>query len=208
MQAALHPGSRQSSDFERLKLVMDYWCALWFWPLDKAGLLPTRDQFLLDVGTVLEGTMRASETIGPSQRDMFEPPQLRLTVADEYGFVSVNELAERNPRLQCVRELADQHRFFHWELVFADVFADRGGFDLIVGNPPWIKVEWNESGVMSDFEPKYALRDYSSPQMNELRGAALERYGGLQAAYFASTLNSRERRPFLNAAQNYPLLQG
>jgi hypothetical protein len=22
------------------KLVMDYWCALWFWPIEKANLLP------------------------------------------------------------------------------------------------------------------------------------------------------------------------
>lgn len=38
---------------------------------------------------------------------------------------------------------ARQHRFFHWELEFPDVFASDGppdahrGFDAIVGNPPW-----------------------------------------------------------------------
>ena len=26
---------------------------------------------------------------------------------------------------------------FHWEIEFADVFEERGGFDVIVGNPPW-----------------------------------------------------------------------
>ena len=38
--------SRVTSPFGRLKLVMDYWCALWFWPLDSTDLLPTRDEFL------------------------------------------------------------------------------------------------------------------------------------------------------------------
>ena len=26
---------------------------------------------------------------------------------------------------------------FHWEIEFAEVFEERGGFDLVVGNPPW-----------------------------------------------------------------------
>src|SRR5690606_26937865 len=29
-----------ASPYRRLKLAMDYWCALWFWPLDKVDLLP------------------------------------------------------------------------------------------------------------------------------------------------------------------------
>ena len=27
--------ARIASPYRRLKLAMDYWCALWFWPLDK-----------------------------------------------------------------------------------------------------------------------------------------------------------------------------
>jgi hypothetical protein len=38
---------------------------------------------------------------------------------------------------RALEEIAEQHRFFHWHLEFADVFA-RGGFDLVLGNPPWI----------------------------------------------------------------------
>src|SRR6185436_356940 len=34
-------------------------------------------------------------------------------------------------------EIVEQHRFFHWHLEFAEVFA-RGGFDVVLGNPPWI----------------------------------------------------------------------
>ena len=33
---------------------------------------------------------------------------------------------------------ADREGFFHWELDFAPVFA-KGGFDLQVGNPPWVR---------------------------------------------------------------------
>jgi len=35
-----------------------------------------------------------------------------------------------------VRDLSARHCFFHWPLAFPEVFA-KGGFDLIIGNPPW-----------------------------------------------------------------------
>jgi hypothetical protein len=34
----------------------------------------------------------------------------------------------------------DRERFFHWEVEFPEVFAD-GGFDCVLGNPPWEKVK-------------------------------------------------------------------
>ncbi len=33
--------------------------------------------------------------------------------------------------------VASKHAFFHWQLEYPDVFA-RGGFDIVIGNPPWI----------------------------------------------------------------------
>ncbi|WP_156338662.1 Eco57I restriction-modification methylase domain-containing protein [Chondromyces crocatus] len=35
-------------------------------------------------------------------------------------------------------KLRERHGPLHWELEFADVFAERGGFDAFVGNPPWV----------------------------------------------------------------------
>ena len=39
-----------------------------------------------------------------------------------------------------VATLGARHRFFHWPIEFPEVFA-RGGFDCILGNPPWDQVE-------------------------------------------------------------------
>ena len=61
------------------------------------------------------------------------------------------------PRLKFVDVLAARHRFHHWELAFADVFAVNGGFDLVLGNPPWVKVEWEEGGVLGDRIPLFVL---------------------------------------------------
>ncbi|OJT00353.1 class I SAM-dependent DNA methyltransferase [Marinobacter nauticus] len=45
--------ARIASPYRRLKLAMDYWCALWFWPLDKVDELPDRQKWLFDLNTIL-----------------------------------------------------------------------------------------------------------------------------------------------------------
>lgn len=49
------------------------------------------------------------------------------------------------PRLlvETTDALASDYRFFHWELAFPRVF-DRGGFDVVLGNPPWERVKLQE----------------------------------------------------------------
>ncbi len=42
-----------------------------------------------------------------------------------------------------VQELTEQYRFFHWHLQFPQVF-DKGGFDCVLGNPPWERVKLQE----------------------------------------------------------------
>ena len=70
-----------------------------------------------------------------------------------FGMVNVEELLKKNERLRIVDQVAQKVRFHHWELRFAELFADRGGFDLILGNPPWVKVEWEEGDFLSDLDP-------------------------------------------------------
>lgn len=39
--------------------------------------------------------------------------------------------------------LSMEHKFFHWPLEFPDVF-EQGGFDVMLGNPPWEKLQAEE----------------------------------------------------------------
>jgi hypothetical protein len=48
--------------------------------------------------------------------------------------------AERRSGVTITRAEASQHRFLHWHLAFPDI-AVRGGFDIMVGNPPWERVK-------------------------------------------------------------------
>ncbi|HEX8107487.1 MAG TPA: hypothetical protein VF516_07145, partial [Kofleriaceae bacterium] len=51
-----------------------------------------------------------------------------------------------------VGELADQYRFFHWHLQFPQVFA-KGGFDVVLGNPPWDTLSPDAKEFFSIYEP-------------------------------------------------------
>src|SRR5262249_41666558 len=54
------------------------------------------------------------------------------------------------------RRIAKEHRFFHWELEFPDVFSARGtGFDAVLGNPPWETMQPASKEFFSDLDPLY-----------------------------------------------------
>ena len=72
-----------------------------------------------------------------------QPKQLAADFSDRHGFVDVEKLKTEFDRLQQVEAVAKRIRPLHWDLEFADLLGG-GGFDLIVGNPPWLKVEHGE----------------------------------------------------------------
>jgi len=202
---------KNSSPYRRLKLVMDYWCALWFWPINQAELLPSRNEYFFDLNWLLMGgTLEPITEIGQSG-DLFPdtlPQQISIDFNDKFGQLDIEKIIKDNPRLNLVNQIAEQQHFFHWELEFADIFANNGGFDLILGNPPWLKVEWQEAGILGDANPLFVLRSFSASQLNNLREQALSEYPNLKADYFAEFEQAEGTQNFLNAQVNYPLLAG
>ena len=213
-QGVFSEGTQTASPYRRLKLAMDYWCALWFWPIRAAANLPSRDEFLTEVSLALTGNL-FRPGLGPNQtEDLFgkeyaeHAGDIAKRITNEVGMLDLNKLFEQFPRLKFVNDLAAQHRFHHWELAFADVFAERGGFDLVLGNPPWVKVEWEEGGVLGDRNPAFVLRKHSATEITALRDETFQRYGGLQEEWLRELEEAEATQAFLNAQQNYPLLAG
>jgi hypothetical protein len=52
--------------------------------------------------------------------------------------------------------LADEYRFFHWPIEFPGIFADGGGFDVVLGNPPWDRVKLQEQEFFAERSPAIA----------------------------------------------------
>ena len=196
---------------------MDYWCALWFWPIEKADLLPSRQQFLTEIGLLLGHIPGFSQEPEQGEFDSFivevqghqielDQSELDLGGEDE-TVVDTDKLCQQSDRLALVRTIANERKFFHWELEYVDLFAERGGFDLILGNPPWVKVGWNEGDLLSEKNPAFAIRKMTAPQMAKAREEQLENPSQLKA-YFSEYIESEGGQGFLNASQNYHLLKG
>ncbi len=220
-QGIFSQGTRNAGPYRRLKLVMDYWCALWFWPITQADTLPTRDEFLNEISLVLRGSV-FQPGLGPNQtEDLFgreyaeHATEIAKRITNEVGMLDLDKLFEQFPRLKFVDDMANRRHFHHWELVFADMFygkgvdgRHRGGFDLVLGNPPWIKVERKEAGVLGDFDPSLALRKHSAFELAHGRDEAFERHAGLREAWIADVEYSEATQAYLKAKQNYPTLIG
>ena len=165
--------------YKRLKTAMDAWCALWLWPLDKADLLPSRAEFLQGMAMILEGGFTADGSLAapsvaefadpaPDFLDLLEPDApardlFRAASRQDALFreTNVEALIDNFDWLKTAVEVAERERFVHFDLIFADVMKARGGFDLIVGNPPWAKPRWNEAQILAEIDPLHAAKSAS-----------------------------------------------
>ena len=195
---------------------MDYWCSLWFWPIDQANLLPTRAQYLTEMSLILTGeipqeegfTLMPMDNGQPTLMDAMDDSHERDYMYDHA--VDLDELCrgdgEPAQRLRLVKEVAKKQRFFHWELEFADVFKD-GGFDFMIGNPPWVKLQWEAANAISDVNPKYAVQSISASDLNK-KLLELLKSQRTHDAFISEYVATAGQLAFYNAIGNYPLLQG
>jgi hypothetical protein len=51
--------------------------------------------------------------------------------------------------------IASENRFFHWRLEFPEIFSN-GGFDCVLGNPPWDQIEFKEEEYFAPRESEIA----------------------------------------------------
>ena len=84
------------------------------------------------------------------------------------------------PLIGRAQDIAGQARAFHWPLEFPDVMA-AGGFDVVLGNPPWERIKLQEQEF-------FAARD---PEITEAPNAAVR--GRLIAKLGQAEPGTRER---------------
>jgi hypothetical protein len=65
------------------------------------------------------------------------------------------DLAPLDSVSETARQAAD-YGFFHWPIEFPRVFSEGGGFDVVLGNPPWEKIQFEEQQFFAERNPQIA----------------------------------------------------
>src|SRR5699024_2999675 len=118
------------------------------------------------------------------------------------------EVMAEHPWLGVCEKIADQQGFFHWELFFAPVFAERGAFDLQVGNPPWVRPRSDVDALLSEGDPWFQLATKpTQAHVREKREATLA-LPGMEDLVLDGTAEIAATAEYVGAGTNYPHLVG
>ena len=197
---------RPTSPYRRLKLAMDYWCALWFWPIKEAANLPERQSFWNELHEVFKG-VESDFIKPPEQLAMWEEEILTQSNIPGLATPSIQDLVNAFPRLETVNKISSETTFNHWELAFPDIINKTNGFDLVLGNPPWVKIRWSESGLLSEYEPLIIIRKLSSSEVAHKRNRILNSPQRIWT-YIHEFAETEGTHSFLSANTNFPYLNG
>lgn len=122
----------------------------------------------LDYAEALLGTHDvAAESLVASFDSLDALERYEDELPDWMGMDRYQWMVGRFPWAAVARGVAERQGFFHWELEYAQVFGGQGGFDLQVGNPPWVRPRWREALVLAELEPWFSLSE--KPGVNDWR---------------------------------------
>jgi hypothetical protein len=213
-------------EYVKARLLADAWCAAFVWE-KKAPASPQPS------AASLSQEARDFDAAGEEQADSPSPRQWERGQGGEgifplpmtdllYRRMEENPLAENLQSIrQYIVELKERYQFFHWHVAFPDVFTVDsrtllpeeggegvtgwiGGFDVVLGNPPWERIKIQEKEWFAERAPEIA----SAPNAAARRKAIAEleaRDPYLLAAFRADQRQAEGESYFVRVSGRYPL---
>ena len=139
-----------SGEYRHRQLVADAWCAAF---VQSKGVGAGRDPALCITTDTLRGLEADPDALAPVQR-------------------------------RDVERLARENQFFHWHLAFPEVFegggggglgrGGLGGFDCVLGNPPWERVKLQEKEWFAERSPVIADAPNAAARKRMIRSLAAD----------------------------------
>ena len=111
------------------------------------------------------------------------------------------------------RTLADREGFLHWEAAFPGVWRHwqhihpEGGFDAIIGNPPWDRIKLQEVEWFATRAPELALAPTAAARRKGIQQLR-EKGSSLAAEFDAAKARSDQLGCLIRESGHYPLLGG
>jgi hypothetical protein len=153
-------------------------------------------------GTEELSKAKDKKTKAPSRASSEIP--IGITTQHLRDFVEGGELPD-GMRVEAKR-LADQYQFFHFHLVFPEVFA-QDGFDVSIGNPPWETVKMLDKEWFANRRPDIAEAPNTATRdklINELQHQDLQLY----KEYKAASRHAAGCAHLISSGGAYPLCSG
>lgn len=142
----------------------------------------------LDFAESLLGTQEVpSDSLVASFATLDELEPYEDALPELMGMDRAHWLENRFPWVAVAGDVAARQGFFHWELEYAQVFA-RGGYDLQVGNPPWVRPRWEEVPILAELDPWFALAE--KPTISERHAHKSETLSAQAKFYYLAELST------------------
>jgi hypothetical protein len=110
------------------------------------------------------------------------------------------------PLIDATEELRKRLRFFHWPLEFPEAFA-AGGFDCLLGNPPWERIKLQEQEFLAARSERIAKAPNAAARRALI--AALEKGDpadrALYRAFTAAKRDAEAASQFVRGCGRFPL---
>ena len=185
-----------------LHALLDFWRALrWLlpgWPVADAGKLAK----LVDSQQPAATRAGLAELISPGRN-------LVALLANGTLAGKSPSVADANALMARCRALARRETFFHWWTAFPTVFAadGSGGFDVVLGNPPWDRIKLQQVEWFAEREPNIANQPRAADRKRLI--AELQQQGAPLWAHYQQAVERAEANArVLAKSGDYPLLGG
>ena len=102
---------------------------------------------------------------------------------------------------------AQQEGAWHWDLEFAPIFK-RGGFDLQVGNPPWVRLDWLDDLALAEHDPWWGITEKPPAPTKKERRAQNLTSSTIQDSYLAELASAEGIVNYIGSPVLRPVLTG
>ncbi|MFT4095755.1 MAG: hypothetical protein QM651_01440 [Rhodoblastus sp.] len=157
----------------------------------------------------------APPTVSTAQRGLLagKEKKVKLSLTEKKAMADAEERAAIPGILDDVRRAIGRERFLHWEVAFPGVWADwesaepKGGFDAVIGNPPWDRMKFQEVEWFAERRPEIASATRAADR-KRMVAALLQTADPIVADYEAALARAEGSALVARECGSYPLLSG
>lgn len=135
----------------------------------------------------------------------------KLSVTERKALADAADRTVLPDILADVDEALSRERFLHWEVAFPGVWNDwastepKGGFDAVIGNPPWSKMKFKEKDWLKERRPDIARAKRASDRRRMLTDL-LAADANFKTDYDAAVQRAESSMKTVRRLNSYPLL--